>query len=262
MSISVESLSKQQLILVMLLVSFVTSLATGIVVVSLMDQQSAQPVTRAVNQVVERTIERVVPPQTIREQVIVKEEDAIANSIEKSRRASARILVYPEGSSRATLTGNGIVLSENGMVILFADKLGDAYSYKVELADGRLLPLILKRYDQELRGNLFKIDLPQSALQKLSYIKLANSEQLKQGQRIIGVNPERTGAVSLGIISRYELSGNSEAPLKIQKIFTDLDNTTQSLQFITTLDGDLMGIKSPDNGHYIPSSYIKVLLEK
>jgi hypothetical protein len=56
------NLNTQQLVLLCLLVAFVTSITTGITVVSLMDDTQA-PVSQTINRVVERTIERVVEPE-------------------------------------------------------------------------------------------------------------------------------------------------------------------------------------------------------
>lgn len=81
----IDDLSKTQLILLGLLISFVTSIATGIVTVSLMDQ--APPgLTQTVNRVVEKTIETVVPGKTIKVEVpvVMTEEDLILAAVEKA----------------------------------------------------------------------------------------------------------------------------------------------------------------------------------
>ena len=55
-----QDLNKSQLILLALLISFVTSIASAIATVSLMEQVPA-PVTQTINRIVKNTIERVVP---------------------------------------------------------------------------------------------------------------------------------------------------------------------------------------------------------
>ena len=52
-----EHLTKVQIVLLTLFVSFVASMATGIVVVTLMEQASG-PVNQTITNVVERTIEK------------------------------------------------------------------------------------------------------------------------------------------------------------------------------------------------------------
>src|SRR6185295_1104483 len=61
----IEKLTKSQIVLLTLLVSFVTSIATGIVTVSLMDQ-APPAIAQTVNRVIEHTIETVVASSTPR----------------------------------------------------------------------------------------------------------------------------------------------------------------------------------------------------
>src|SRR5882757_6329534 len=93
-----EDLSKHQVVLLTLLVSFVTSIATGIVTVSLMSQAPVG-VTRVVNQIVEHTVQTVVPATqgaaaaTVTEKtVVVKDDDLAAQSIGKAQKAIIRIV--------------------------------------------------------------------------------------------------------------------------------------------------------------------------
>ncbi|MEX0935098.1 MAG: serine protease [Candidatus Paceibacterota bacterium] len=148
---NLEDLSKHQLLLLALLVSFVTSLATGIVTVSMMDY-APPAVTKTVNRVVEHTIERVVPPDEIQEvdptervteKVVVVERDA---SLEEavSSVSDGIVRTYLSGddtaSSSGKFTGFGLVLNEDGLVA--ADKSLGAVSYVHDLSG--------KRYDATL----------------------------------------------------------------------------------------------------------------
>lgn len=91
-----EQLTKSQIILLTLLVSFVTSIATGIVTVSLMEQ-GVTPVTQTINRVVERTREVIVqePAEQVvvteEKTVIVREADLIAAAVKKNAQSTAAV---------------------------------------------------------------------------------------------------------------------------------------------------------------------------
>lgn len=112
-----EYLTKSQIILLTLFVSFVSSMATGIVVVTLM-QQAPEPVFQTITKVVEKTIEKVVP--TIIEkpgkQVVVKDEDLLVAAIDRNMKGVIALKVAgEEGGGRSV--GIGVIVSSDGVVV-------------------------------------------------------------------------------------------------------------------------------------------------
>src|SRR3954465_6372606 len=57
---NMEELTKSQIVLLTLLVSFVTSIATGIVTISLLDQAPPE-ITQSVSRIIRETVESAVP---------------------------------------------------------------------------------------------------------------------------------------------------------------------------------------------------------
>ena len=81
----IEHLSKHQIVLLAFLVSFVSSIVTGIVTVTLLGQ--APPgVTKTINQIVERTVQTVVPATqgaaatTVTQKTVVVKDDDLPRS--------------------------------------------------------------------------------------------------------------------------------------------------------------------------------------
>jgi hypothetical protein len=112
----IEKLTKTQIVLLALLVSFVTSIATGIITVSLV-QQAPPAVTQTINRVVERTVERVVEkdkndkgePKVVTKEktVLVKETDVVAETVKSAVPALASIYgeAAPAADQPAATTG-------------------------------------------------------------------------------------------------------------------------------------------------------------
>ena len=106
------------MLLLTLLLSFVTSIATGIMTVSLLNEAPPE-ITQTINRVVEKTIERVVSVEMpgkgdrgIKEvTIVVKEEDLVIDSIEKNSKSIVRLFL--NGSE---FYGLGVTLSSNGIV--------------------------------------------------------------------------------------------------------------------------------------------------
>jgi hypothetical protein len=119
-----EKLNKSQVVLLTLLVSFVTSIATGIVTVALMEQ-APPAITQTVNRVVERTIEKVAPESLVAsaaspETVIVRESDLLASAIQRVSPSVVRLFTPGRdeaGNDAQLFIGLAIVADANGVLI-------------------------------------------------------------------------------------------------------------------------------------------------
>ena len=214
-----EQLNKQQLILLALLVSFVTSIATGIVTVSLMDQ-APQGITETINRVVEKTIERVVTEPATQQQaavavvtketIVVKSDDATIQAIEKNSGSVVRIREV-KGEGRLSFAGLGLVVSREGLIAADVsvayrqtDTAGNAIaeSYQGVFPDGRIFPLNIVHSDQTA-GLIFFQVLVQDR-EKGVYRFLTpqfNTGELKLGQAVVAISGDDTNSVSTGIIA-------------------------------------------------------------
>lgn len=141
----IEKLSKSQIVLLTLLVSFVTSIATGIVTVSLMDQ-APPSIAQTVNRVVERTVERVVPSgQTAsaaaatEKTVIVTESDLIVKAVESVTPSIVRLFTTSkdaEGKDTEVFLGLGIIIGDDGTIVTDTAALPASGSVVVAMDSG------------------------------------------------------------------------------------------------------------------------------
>ena len=211
-----EGLNKQQLILLALLVSFVTSVATGIVTVSLMDQ--APPgVTQTISRVVEKTIERVVAePQNqsasvvTKETIVVKADDLVIEAIEKNLTSVVRIR-EKTGDGNIRFAGLGLVVSREGLLAADlsvayrkSDSAGNsiAESYQALFPDGRIFPLNISYSDQSAGLIFFQVLLQDKEKGVYRFVMPQfNMGELKLGQAVVALSGDESNAVSTGIIS-------------------------------------------------------------
>lgn len=143
-----EKLTKSQIVLLTLLVSFMTSIATGIVTVSLM-QQAPPAITETVNRVVEHTVEKVVQGQVASvavpqpaKTVIVKESDLVPGAIDAV--SGSLVRVYSSDKTDPTFLGLGIVLDDTGTIIVDEGPLGVASDAVVESPTGVRVPAFVR----------------------------------------------------------------------------------------------------------------------
>ena len=152
-----EHLSKSQIVLLTLLVSFVTSIATGIVTVSLVDQ--APPIiTQTVGRVVEKTVETVMPAPagqpaaaaativTKEKTVVVSESDQIAKAVNN---VSPSIVHVYTSSEEPAFLGLGVVIDSSGTMIVDSTSIDERAEAMIALPDSTRVRAFVIRRDTE-----------------------------------------------------------------------------------------------------------------
>src|SRR5574343_674431 len=118
----IKDLNKPQLILLAVLLSFVTSIVTGITTVTLM-QQAPSSFTAPVNRVIKQTIEKIqqVEGKTVTQTVVVKEEDLVVDAIAKNKESIFTVTKEIQNIDFTTSevsAGRGLVISDKGIVVV------------------------------------------------------------------------------------------------------------------------------------------------
>lgn len=250
-----EHLTKHQIVLLTLLVSFVTSIATGIVTVSLVNQ--APPgVTRTINQIVEHTVEKVVPatqsaaaaltgtPQTVTEKtVVVKDDDLAAQSIARVQQSVVRIVA----KGGTMLVSRGVIVSSNGTALADREAISSSgyRQFEVILADGTRHPATVRTAKA---GQTFAIvDIAVGTSTAWAPATLADISKVQLGQSVIRIGGAGGDTVGTGVIASLQDThpGLIEASVSSQ--------TPGAL--IMTLFGEVIGVTTGQARPLGPSFY-------
>ncbi len=267
-----EELNKNQIVLLVLLVSFVTSIATGIVTVTLMDQ-APPAVTQTINRIVERTVEKIVPgqapPPVIKEvPVIVTEEELIVKVINSAMPGTVRIVGGATDKDKNFLT-SGFFVASNGVLVADSAAILAATSttnYQAILTGGQTVPLArLASTPTPPTGAalspspdliFFRLTDPASSEGKWSALTLAKTP-ISIGQTVValGFSNRPDINVSVGIVSSFLSTGASSTPL----IMTNAASAENQGGPLMNIKGEVVGlIKVP--GFTIPVNVITTAL--
>ena len=232
MVMDLEHLDKSQIVLLTMLVSFVTSIATGIVTVSLIEEAPAD-VTRVVQRVVERTVEQVAPAEsqqatviTREKTVIVKESDLIAAAIAENK---GRVVSVLDGVSGAFLS-LGVFIDEEGTLAMDASKLSEGGTYAIEVGAEEPAAAEVK-YEGGARG----IALLQIALEDANVEPVIPSEvALQLGQTLVAFIGD--GSITQGIASELGEGGYIGTSITGAKIAPGAP--------LISVDGEVVGLST------------------
>jgi len=136
----VKDLNKTQLILLALLLSFVTSIATGITTVTLMEQAPSS-VTVPINRIIKQTVEKIVPVDTgPKVQALSEEEKKLLEELKAIKPLT--VSLFLKGEKEDKILGTGLFLGNNKIVIaslISPSGEGEQYVVKSVLGEQKVL---------------------------------------------------------------------------------------------------------------------------
>jgi hypothetical protein len=225
----IKELNKSQLILLAVLLSFITSIATGITTVTLM-QQAPTSFTVPVNRVIKQTVEKIqqVEGKTVTQTIVVKEEDLIVDAIAKNQPSIFSIskeILDENGKYIEISLGKGLVVSAEGVLVIDGVYALDKSVYYAKNESGKFK---LDFVSTNKGGfSLLKLGAPLDDKNKLSINVpvFTNTDKMKIGQKVL---------VYGSSISSYIFDGNKDLRVNVSK------SNTGSPVF--NLDGEVLGV--------------------
>jgi len=185
----INELNKPQLILLAILLSFVTSIATGITTVTLM-QQAPVSFTAPVNRVIQQTIEKIqqVEGKTTVQTVVVKEEDLVVDAIAKNKStvfSITRETVGLDGTTIEVGAGRGFAVSADGIIVTDAAMVPDKQIYYVKNDSGKFKADFVST--DKAGFSFLKVGAPLDEKNKLALTVpvLGDLDKMKVGQKIL-----------------------------------------------------------------------------
>lgn len=240
----IKDLNKPQLILLALLLSFITSIATSITTMTLM-QQAPAAITVPINRVVQQTVEKIqqVEGKTITQTVIVKEEDLVVDAIAKNQSAIFTVskdVAGDDGKLMEVFVGRGFAVDNTPMVITDANIVSDLGLYYVKNESGK--------FKADFVGvdkggfSFLKIGLPLDEKNKLAVTLpvFGDVSKMKAGQKILILGNS---------ISSVVFDGNKDLRLSVSR--------GNAGGMVLNLDGELLGMAIfSDTDSFIPINTI------
>ena len=223
----IKDLNKSQLILLAVLLSFVTSIATGITTVTLM-QQAPTSFTAPINRVVQQTVEKIQQVEGKTTTVVVKEEDLVVDAIAKNQTAVftvTRESLDADSKPIEVSAGRGFTVSSDGIVVVDAGLVPDKQVYYVENNSGKFKAEFVST--DKSGFSFLKIGEAVDGKSKLadSVPAFGDFSKMKIGQKVLVMG----GSISSSI---YE--GNKNVDIPVVK--------SNAGALVLNLDGDAIGI--------------------
>ena len=225
----IKDLNKPQLILLAILLSFITSIATGIVTVTLM-QQAPSSVTVPINRIVRQTVEKIVPvpgKESV-QTVIIKEEDLVVDALAKNESAVfsiTREVQDIDGKIIEVSAGQGFIVSNDGIIVADSSLVFDNSVFYVKNSSGKFKAEFVSL---DKNGFAFlKIGAPLDEKDKIAFTVPIPGDlsKIKTGQKILVLG---------STISSFIFDGNKDMKINVTK--------SNAGSLVLDLDGEVLGI--------------------
>jgi hypothetical protein len=259
----IEKLTKSQIVLLTLLISFVTSIATGIVTVSLM-QQAPPAVAETVNRVIENTIETVATSTkgqsaaavVSQKTVIVNESDLVAQAIKQITPSVVRI--YSDDTDASQFLGLGVVVDASGTVAADIGALGDRADVNIKVQNGTSIRSFVTSRDTS-SGLLFLTPATSTAA-AVSWApasRAANDPQL--GAVVIAIGGQNSTQIAQGLVTQF--IGADKTSNTPETIDTDVDaSSIEPGSVLVDTNGNVVGVSTGISRASSPSGFVPAAL--
>ncbi|HUO50269.1 MAG TPA: serine protease [Candidatus Paceibacterota bacterium] len=253
-----EELTNSQVVLLVLLVSFVTSVATGIVTVSLMNEAPPQ-VAQTVNRVLEQTIQEVSAPAqnasaaapSPKTVAVNPEVHDVAYAVKKATPSVIRLY----SSDSTTFLGLGVVLDASGTVVTDTAALSDQNHVLIEQQNGEQIPADVSERDAG-NGLAFLSVSSNTTATTSPWVPMGTETSgVELGESVVLIAGQSTLWVGSGLVSSLPTTSQNALPL----VKTDIsgDNVLYGSPLIDT-NGDLVGISTEVSRAVSPSAFMPV----
>ncbi len=251
---NIDELNTNQIVLLVLLVSFVTSIATGIVTVTLMDQ-APPAITQTINRVVEHTVETVEKVivddagTTKVEEVVVSEENAIADAVEGASPSLVRL--YVKTGETETFSALAFPVPEYGVLVTDAGLVMSDGEYVAHDGKGKTYMVVV--VGEDVDTGIAVVQLVTEGVD-LTPVPFGNEANFRLGQRIVALGGKETNEIASGMIT---------SDLTISPMATDISRASRFTGGMAlTLGGNVAGMVRSSEGTAVivaPSSILSVV---
>lgn len=240
----INDLNKSQLLLLAILLSFITSIATGITTVTLMEQAPVS-VTAPINRVIQQTVEKIqqVEGKTTVQTVVVKEEDLVVDALAKNQSASfgiSRELGNDDNGKYEDPAGRGFAVSNKNIIVADSSLVQGNETYLVQNSSGKFRAEFVGRDSRGL--SFLKVGEPLDGTSKLTYTvpEFADMSKMKIGQKVL---------ILASSISTFIFQGERDIKTNI--------TSSHAGGMVMNLEGEVLGIAlmNPDNA-FVPATAI------